>query len=101
MFIEKAQKALCFWRLSMLLLTCCSAALLLLSQSGAAQKLQMSIPEARVCRPSVQQAHCTCVCSNIMETQQSKAKNSIRSFSLINGINWSNLRMALFALSLT
>lgn len=53
----------------MLLLTCCSAALLLLSQSGAAQKLQMSIPEARVCRPSVQQAHCTCVCSNIMETQ--------------------------------
>lgn len=67
--LQKTQKAQCFWTLSTLLLMCYSASLLLLSQSGAAQKHQMSIPEAHVCRPSVQQAHCTCICSNNPETQ--------------------------------
>lgn len=94
-FIEKTQKAQCFWTLSTPLPACYSAALLLLSKSGASQKPQMSTPEARVCRWSVQQAHCLCVCSNITETQAIQGQKSIRSFRFIHGMSWINLRMVL------
>lgn len=52
-FIEKTQKAQCFWTLSTPLPACCSAALLQLSKYGVSQEHQMSTPEARVCRWSV------------------------------------------------
>lgn len=68
-FIGKRQKLWCFWTLSALLPTCCSAALFLLSWSGASQEHQMSLSEAHVCRPSVQQAQCTCACVYISDSQ--------------------------------
>lgn len=80
-FIEKTQKSQWFWTLSTLLPAYYSPALLLLSQSGASQKHQMSIPEAHLCQPSVQQDPCTCVCSNITKTREGQKIHQVLSIS--------------------
>lgn len=99
-FLGKAYKLWCFWTLSALLPTCCSAALFLLSWSGASQEHQMSLSEAHVCRPYVQQAQWTCACIYISDSQAIQGQK-IHQISQFHSLSQRNLGMPLPQLSLT